>query len=164
MKQPYTRKRFVNLFYSQVAMDPAHTYHGTACWIWIGSGKTKRYGCVSYHGKIQQAHRVSYMLFFGDNSIKAGLGVLHHCDNPKCIRINHLFLGNQQVNMTDMVMKGRKRGLPGERNPNVKLTLTQVQKIRNVYASGLCTQKELAVKYKITQVGISHVVSGNSWK
>lgn len=35
------------------------------------------------------------------------LYVLHHCDNPQCLRLEHLFQGTQSDNMKDMNAKGR---------------------------------------------------------
>ena len=55
--------------------------------------------------------------------IPEGLDVLHHCDNPPCIRPEHLFLGNDSDNQKDMVSKGRG-------NRKRKLTDEQVKIIR----------------------------------
>lgn len=58
------------------------------------------------HGKTPaKAHRVSYELFVGP--IPAGMHVLHHCDNPPCVRPSHLFLGDAKVNAQDRAAKGR---------------------------------------------------------
>ena len=39
--------------------------------------------------------------------IPPGMNVLHRCDTRLCVRADHLFLGTQAENMTDMARKGR---------------------------------------------------------
>lgn len=53
---------------------------------------------------------MSYEL--ANSFIDDALLVLHHCDNPPCVRPEHLFQGTPQDNMDDKVTKGRApRGL-----------------------------------------------------
>lgn len=80
---------------------------GKGCWNWTAA-KICGYGAFSALGE-QRAHRVAYRLFVGE--IPEGLYVLHKCDNPKCIRPDHLFLGTQQDNVDDKVAKGRQSRL-----------------------------------------------------
>lgn len=79
-----------------------------SCWIWTGGTNIKGYGCIGLgergRGKAL-AHRVSWELAFGP--IPDGLWVLHHCDNPPCVRPDHLWLGTAADNNRDMVAKGR---------------------------------------------------------
>jgi hypothetical protein len=77
------------------------------CWLWMrarfpaGNG----YGAVSFRGKVWRAHRVAWTITTGE--IPPGMDVLHHCDNPPCVRPDHLFLGVDLDNARDMMRKGR---------------------------------------------------------
>lgn len=53
------------------------------------------------------AHRRAYAIWYG--RVPAGLRVLHTCDEPRCCRPDHLWLGTQADNMRDMARKGRGR-------------------------------------------------------
>lgn len=60
----------------------------SGCWEWQ-KGKTKAgYGQVTLSGKRQYAHRVMYVLFYGE--IEIGKIVDHICNNPSCINPKHL--------------------------------------------------------------------------
>jgi hypothetical protein len=78
---------------------------GDACWEWNGHRNDRGYGLIWHNGRHVRAHRVALILALG--SIPDGLLVLHHCDNPSCVRPSHLFVGTQADNMRDMAHKGR---------------------------------------------------------
>jgi hypothetical protein len=40
--------------------------------------------------------------------LRPGEFACHSCDNPPCVRPDHLFAGNNDINMADMILKGRK--------------------------------------------------------
>lgn len=146
-------------------------YNGLRCWEWTGSKHPLGYGKIRMMGKMKGAHRVSYELSFGE--IQGKLEVCHHCDNPSCVRAEHLFLGTHKENMKDMEMKGRKARLygeangarihpetraRGEKNGNCKLTNGNVKKIRQRYENGE-TQVVLAKEYEVHQTQISNIVN-----
>ena len=79
------------------------------CWEWKGT-KCFGYGKITLkrNGRHRPtfAHRVSYELYRGP--IRDGLLVCHHCDNPGCVRPDHLFLGTKKDNAQDYQRKFRR--------------------------------------------------------
>jgi hypothetical protein len=80
---------------------------GDACWEWTGAKYANGYGEFSVRRSVAKpAHRVAWALTHG--SIPDGFWVLHRCDNRKCVRPDHLFLGTAQDNSDDMWAKNRQ--------------------------------------------------------
>lgn len=98
------------------------------CWIWT-AGHTAGYGSFRKDRKHIYAHRAMWELWYGP--IPVGMFVLHRCDNPPCVRPDHLFLGTQKDNLADCATKGRV-----DRDKGRKLTDAQVRAYRERYASG----------------------------
>jgi hypothetical protein len=93
-------------FWSKVDKERSNTfYNGERCWEWTAVRLKFGYGKINIIGKTVSTHRFSWIINNGE--IPDKLNVLHHCDNPCCIRISHLFLGTNQDNSNDMVLKGR---------------------------------------------------------
>jgi len=81
--------------------------------------------------------------------------VLHRCDNPPCVRPEHLWLGTQADNMHDMMTKGRSR-LGGGGSGQPKLSEADVQAIRESTAGAV----SLARQYGVTRHHIWKVRRG----
>lgn len=92
------------------------------CWIWTGGHDKDRYGKfhLSKDGKDIhiRAHKYSWQLYTG-RPVPPGILVCHTCDTPWCVNPDHLFLGTNNDNTQDKVMKGRQAR--GETNGSAKL-------------------------------------------
>lgn len=126
------------------------------CWVWTGTLAAGGYG--RFLG--DSAHRLSYEQTYG--AIPDGYFVCHRCDNPPCVRPEHLFLGTHQDNMDDMDAKDRRA--IGERHGCARLAPEQVQAIRSRYAAGGVSYGSLAKEYDISKATVSHIVTGRKWK
>jgi hypothetical protein len=132
-----------------------------ACWGWTGAGRGHGYGCFNVsHDTLRDAHRVSYEIFVGP--IPEGLFVCHSCDNRACVNPAHLFLGSGADNMRDMAEKDRCAF--GERNGNVRLTERKVIAMRELYAGGHTSLRELGEMFGVCTATARQVVSGTTWK
>lgn len=131
------------------------------CWLWQGV-KNRGYGMISDKGKMRYAHRVSYELAYGQ--IPDGLDILHNCDNPSCVRPDHLKPGTHTDNMRDMFAKGRRRIMRGVLNGRAKLTWEQVRVIRERYAAGGISLKQLADEHNVNTALVHRIIQGKAWK
>ena len=132
------------------------------CWIWTGSRGNRGYGRFRMDkDDYWNAHRVTWAITFGP--IPDGLQVLHHCDNPACVRPDHLFLGTQSDNVRDMVQKNRANRPYGPRHFRTALTEDQVRAMRAEWATGI-TQNQLARKYGISTSGIHGILHRRVWR
>lgn len=141
-------------FWKRVEIVP---FHG--CYEWLGPKSPKGYGWFTIPGA-KMAHRASWILHHG--KIPCGYHVLHKCDNPGCVRIEHLYLGTNSDNIRDKVLRNRTQRLKGQMNPSVILSKKQVLHIRREYSRGK-TQGVLAKKFKISQANISRIVRRETW-
>lgn len=134
--------------------------NSNGCIEWTGS-KRNSYGRFYVNGKVGSAHRYAWERVHGP--IKDNLCVLHECDNPSCINVQHLFLGSQVDNIADMVKKGRHARLCGSANGNSKLSEENITKIRDLLKRG-AVQNYLATEFNVTYQQISAIKTGKNWK
>jgi HNH endonuclease len=153
----------------------------SGCFLWMGAYLPRGYGIFWLDARRPHlrtseerfAHRVSWILNKGD--IPAGLKVLHRCDNPCCVNVDHLFLGTQKDNAMDREAKGRgvkgrrwkiKNQRPissiarGERNGSSKLFAGQVLEIRASQEK----LSDLAARFGVSYPLVSKIRRGVVWK
>ena len=82
----------------------AHTKWNGECLEWTAT-LSNGYAVFVHNKRVINASRASWISEFGP--IHKGKLVLHHCDNRKCCRIEHLFLGTHKDNTQDMILKKR---------------------------------------------------------
>ena len=138
------------------------------CWLWVGCRDHHGYGQIARGGKYgghMKAHRASYELSVGP--VPDGMHVLHRCDNPSCVRPDHLFLGDHSANMRDMWNKGRGRcdggGRPGSANGNHRLTEEQVASIIRRHRAGDSSRK-LGAEFGVSKTLVLMIARGDVWK
>jgi hypothetical protein len=129
------------------------------CWLWRGRKCKFGYGRMRGLGQLS-THRISYVLAHG--AIPDGMWVLHRCDNSSCVRPDHLYLGDHQQNVRDMIQ--RRRVAYGAAHGAARLRPSEVMSIRFQYAAGGITTIELAAKFNTTQGRISSIVTGRTWR
>ena len=132
------------------------------CWTWVGARNRSGYGSIGLGMAVTAlAHRVAYAVERGP--IPNGLQVIHHCDNPACVRVSHLSLGTAADNMADKVSKARHLSVPrGTRHCNANLTEDMVRDIRNMYDGGLTVTK-IASLIKRSTSNVSRICRRMAW-
>lgn len=128
--------------------DGCHEWQGA---LFVNFG----YGAFNENGKTVRAHRFAWKLAHGKESERC---VCHKCDNPKCVRIEHLFEGDILENNQDMTRK--------ERHGRMRFTHDQVRRLRAMrkkHGRRLSHQR-IADWFGVCKATISHMMSGRNWK
>ncbi len=132
--------------------------YGGECWEWQGTKTHDGYGQFMLQGKRWVTHRLLWHMLKGP--IPAGMSVCHQCDNPSCVRIDHLFLATQQENQLDCINKKRRPRKPSCALP--KLSLGLAGKIRREWKD--VPTAHLAERLNVSRALIRKVRQGRAWK
>lgn len=170
--------------------DKVHKSDG--CWNWTASKYPDGYGAINIRRKCRPAHQISWLIHYGE--IPNGCEVCHHCDNPACVRPDHLYAASHSQNVKDMHIKGRgvytsgddhwtrkypervlrgnlngahkhpERMARGEKNGNSKLTEKLVRDMRLIYHRGRVSSRSLATRYGLDKSTVLDIVYRRIWK
>jgi hypothetical protein len=134
---------------------------GNGCHIFTGSKDNCGYGRIHKDKKLVRVHRAVYEKEYG--LIKKGLEVMHSCDNPACINIDHLSIGTHADNMQDMYSKNRQHVHIGSSHGMAKLTETNIPIIRKRLFNG-ATCISIAKDYGVSEGMIRHIKHDRAWR
>jgi hypothetical protein len=149
---------------------------GAGCWLWRAAMRANGYGAFGVGQRVEAAHRMAWILEHGP--IPPGMCVCHTCDNRRCVRPAHLFLGSQPDNLADMRAKGRQRAASGRAHgtkthpervargvalPFAKLDERAVREIRALHAAGGISMGALGRRYGVNQPAIMKVIRRKTW-
>ena len=154
-------KRLIDSNGRFLPIEPIERFHSkyiinekTNCWEWQDKLLHNGYGRLQINNKSIKAHRFAYETFVGP--LIKGLVIAHNCNNPKCVRPDHLRQDTIQSNSIDMVNINS--------HPSQKLSVEEVIEIKkslNNYYRGQI--KDLAHFYKVDQRTISSIKRGETW-
>lgn len=139
-------------FWSKVKIGPG-------CWEWQGTGMGAGYGQFCRKPLRMGSHRVAWTLVFGE--CETGKDVCHHCDNRRCVRPSHLFVGSRKENMADAVAKGRHAF--GERGGGARFTADQIKEVRQLHREGI-SRSALAKQFGCSYFHVRDIVLRRRWK
>lgn len=121
----------------------------SGCWLWKAAKDSQGYGHFWFNKRHCKAHRVSWELLNGPVGSDE-IFVLHKCDTPSCVNPDHLFLGTNDDNILDHLLKGRS---------GKKLDEFKVRDIRKDTDSHMAISK----KYGVTKTLIGHIKRRKIW-
>jgi hypothetical protein len=159
-------QKYIDRFHKNYIIDPI-----TNCWNYNKSLDKDGYGSMSLgYDSIKKrytsikSHRFSIML---DGRDPTGLLVCHHCDNPRCVNPQHLFLGTAKDNHQDRIKKGRSgNSTPskGSKNGNSRISEDVAKKILNEYQTENVSQVSLSKKYNVSTFTVWTIVNRKNWQ
>lgn len=131
------------------------------CWLWIAGKSPDGYGkFLLSKRETKRAHRVAWWLHHGAWP-NPDLYLLHLCNEPLCVRPDHLREGTQAENIQQASREGRVKR--GERNNRAALTEQQARDVlaapATEGASSIC--RRLGIQ---SLAAVRQIRAGKTWK
>lgn len=163
MNEVWNKLNFSEETISRIFSNIHYPGNNNECWEWVGYHNNRGYGNIGLFGTYHLAHRLVYQCYNG--SIGSNICVLHHCDNPKCVNPEHLFLGTRKDNINDMVNKHRQNSQKGSKHCNAKLTENDVVEMMVGTITGKYNKiSDIVRSYNVSEVIIRKIFKGLLWK
>lgn len=145
------------------------------CWEWKKGHS--RYGQFWFNNTPYLSHRIAYYLHYKKDPDK--FLVCHSCDNSLCCNPNHLWLGDDNDNMQDMIKKGRDSKACGDKNGSrtcperrpkgsrigvSKLKEEQVFEIHRLYSSGKYSHSDIGAVFNVSASNVGLIINKKRWR
>jgi hypothetical protein len=132
------------------------------CHYWTAATTKFGYGKLADGNKgWMLAHRFAWEQKNGE--IPKEMLVLHHCDNPYCVNVKHLYLGNHQDNARDRELRNRGNHASELNHGSNKLLPSQVYEIRDAYDTGKYSFRQLGKIYGIDGKSVADIIDRKNW-
>lgn len=158
-KRNGTERPFKTARVSERMIRRGWTVTESGCWEWNGTRSAENYGSISVGNKTRLTHRLAYETWVGP--IPEGNVVRHKCDNPPCMRPEHLEVGTYRDNTQDMIERGRSAW--HKSSHLAKLSWAKVREARLLASEGR-SARELAEDFGVGYTTMCRVLSGKTWK
>lgn len=122
--------------------------YDSPCWVWNGALNNHGYARTRLGGKRQIAHRAFYERFVGP--VPDRLELHHLCEQRDCVNVAHL----QPVTRAENMQFSRSV---------TKLSRTQVDAIRDLWATGNWYQTDIAKLFGVSTMQVSRIVRRQRW-
>lgn len=156
MARPKKHETFLYRTYKKVRPTQS------GCFEFYGHRNEDGYGRIrGDEKKLVFVHREIWRRFRGE--IPEKMCICHHCDNPCCVNLNHMFMGTHQENMADRKRKKRYAAHPGSKNGSAVLTEADIPTIRQRIKLGEQCYA-LGREYGVTGEAILAIKHGRNWK
>jgi len=123
------------------------------CWPWSGAQDKDGYGVFTYGGVTYRAPKMALEL--DGRPVPKGLYACHTCDNPPCVRPDHLYPGTPSQNMADAIARNRIR-----HGAKAKLSEDDVVAIRAMAG----THEAIARQFGVSPSNVTMIRQRKTWR